>query len=259
MAKKTCEACGREIGIMTGKVKLKDGYICTDCYRKLGFSSWNGNEMVQAGTMTLTEIQAFSDRKEQELLEIQNFMPTGNVGLLAKFDDQKKEMILSEKEHISYKPYHYTLFRYDQIVDFEILENGSSVASGGLGRAMVGGLLFGSAGAIVGASTRKQSNVCSDLKVKITVKDYLKPAFYITLINSDQKKSGLIYKTNMKLAQDLISQLQLIVNSMQASGERQNQTVVSTADEIRKFKELFDDGIITQEEFDAKKKELLDF
>lgn len=31
----------------------------------------------------------------------------------------------------------------------------------------------------------------------------------------------------------------------------------STADEIRKFKELLDDGIITEEEFDAKKKQLL--
>ena len=31
----------------------------------------------------------------------------------------------------------------------------------------------------------------------------------------------------------------------------------STADEIRKFKELLDDGIITQEEFNVKKKQLL--
>lgn len=34
-------------------------------------------------------------------------------------------------------------------------------------------------------------------------------------------------------------------------------TSSSAADEIRKFKELLDDGIITQEEFDAKKKQLL--
>lgn len=34
-------------------------------------------------------------------------------------------------------------------------------------------------------------------------------------------------------------------------------TYVSTADEIKKFKELLDMGIITQEEFDKKKKELL--
>lgn len=32
---------------------------------------------------------------------------------------------------------------------------------------------------------------------------------------------------------------------------------VSTADELRKFKELLEDGILTQEEFDAKKKDLL--
>lgn len=32
---------------------------------------------------------------------------------------------------------------------------------------------------------------------------------------------------------------------------------VSQADEIRKFKELLDDGILTQEEFEAKKKQLL--
>lgn len=32
----------------------------------------------------------------------------------------------------------------------------------------------------------------------------------------------------------------------------------SSADELRKFKQLLDDGIITQEEFDEKKKQLLE-
>ena len=36
-----------------------------------------------------------------------------------------------------------------------------------------------------------------------------------------------------------------------------NQQTVSSADEIKKYKELLDSGIITQEEFDAKKKQLL--
>ena len=35
------------------------------------------------------------------------------------------------------------------------------------------------------------------------------------------------------------------------------QTVTSCADELKKFKELLDMGVITQEEFDAKKKQLL--
>ena len=37
----------------------------------------------------------------------------------------------------------------------------------------------------------------------------------------------------------------------------QNPTAVSTAEELKKFKDLLDSGIITQEEFDAKKKQLL--
>lgn len=37
----------------------------------------------------------------------------------------------------------------------------------------------------------------------------------------------------------------------------QSEDVRGTADEIKKFKELLDGGIITQEEFDAKKKQLL--
>ena len=36
-----------------------------------------------------------------------------------------------------------------------------------------------------------------------------------------------------------------------------NPPAVSSADELKKFKELLDMGIITQEEFDAKKKQLL--
>ncbi len=36
-----------------------------------------------------------------------------------------------------------------------------------------------------------------------------------------------------------------------------DETDTSSADEIRKYKELLDDGIITEEEFEAKKKQLL--
>ena len=35
------------------------------------------------------------------------------------------------------------------------------------------------------------------------------------------------------------------------------QNALSTADELKKFKELLDMGVITQDEFDAKKKQLL--
>ena len=42
------------------------------------------------------------------------------------------------------------------------------------------------------------------------------------------------------------------------SVENKSIASISVADEIFKFKKLLDDGVITQEEFDKKKKQLLD-
>lgn len=41
------------------------------------------------------------------------------------------------------------------------------------------------------------------------------------------------------------------------NAQQNGQPAISSADELKKFKELLDSGIITQEEFDAKKKQLL--
>lgn len=48
-------------------------------------------------------------------------------------------------------------------------------------------------------------------------------------------------------------------NEMEKRKRSEKPTVaaLSPADEIKKFKDLLDQGIITQEEFDAKKKQLL--
>ena len=48
-----------------------------------------------------------------------------------------------------------------------------------------------------------------------------------------------------------------LINSMINQKFADNSASISAVDEIKKFKELFDMGVITQEEFDAKKKQLL--
>ena len=49
------------------------------------------------------------------------------------------------------------------------------------------------------------------------------------------------------------------IREMHEKEMRKEKLIVSSADEIRKFKELWDDGIITEEEFKDRKKELLKF
>ncbi len=56
-----------------------------------------------------------------------------------------------------------------------------------------------------------------------------------------------------------LTQENLILSKRQEFKSVSNQTVtaVSSADEIRKYKELLDEGIITKKEFDNKKKQIM--
>lgn len=71
--------------------------------------------------------------------------------------------------------------------------------------------------------------------------------------NADENTVTLVSKTEYEQALEI---KELIENASNNETTQQVQTN-DVADEIRKFKSLLDEGILTQEEFDAKKKELL--
>jgi hypothetical protein len=153
-------------------------------------------------------------------------------------------------------------YDYDDILSFELLEGGETITSGGLGRVVIGGLTFGAAGAIVGGITggKKSKSVCESLVIKISINNLQNPTAYIKFINTATKKSSYIYKLKENLAQECISIFELICKDVQRKSSESlvSQVVpLSEADEILKFKNLLDLGIITQVDFEAKKKQLL--
>lgn len=153
------------------------------------------------------------------------------------------------------------VFEYSDLIDFELLEDGTSVTKGGLGRAVAGGLIFGGVGAIVGGVTggKKAKQICNKLQIKITLNNMSNPVVYINLINGEIKTNGIVYKTTYNSAQEILSVLQLICNENNLSNniDRNINTSESVADEIKKYKELLDMGAISEEEFAEKKKQLL--
>ncbi len=294
MAQKFCMICGNKIGTLSSKVTLANGYICKNCAKEMGADDLESKVLRDNKNMSLADLKSLIAAKQEEIAQVESFQPTLKISEMAQFDDVNRRMILSSHTHIVYSPKVYTVLGYDQILDFELIEDGKSVAKSGLGRAVVGGILFGEAGAIVGATTRhKQDEICNEMTLKITVRgaaDY--PAFYMYLITTETKKSSLSYKAIAKEAQDIMSELQVIIDSNRdgygaavagatgtgpqgaegsvayapthAAAPAANAAqagaagpVADPAEEIRKYKSLLDDGIITQHEFDAKKRQLL--
>lgn len=185
---------------------------------------------------------------------IEGFNPTKILGKF-QIDDTNKTWLIDNRNILNKTM--PKIYNYSDILDYELLEDGESIASGGLGRALVGGVLFGGVGAIVGGVTgnKKSKSICNSLRIKITTNDINNPVVYADFLNTSTKKDSIIYKTWFDLAQKCLSTLQVITNGNQE--EVKEKPVESSADEILKFKNLLDQGIITQEEFEAKKKQLL--
>lgn len=254
-----CRKCGITVTpLSTGKITLLDGALCNSCYQSLGFSAIDKDSLMRLKTKTYDQVVAYSRQGIRDQNIAQYFIPTYAPAPYCKFNDRTKKMLVADRVHISYEPKHFTVFSYDQIISYELLEDAGSMASGGLGRAAVGGYLFGGVGAVVGGLTRSYKGTCTRLQIKLTVKDYSAPAFFITIIDSATKKDSVAYQKYIKEAESIISKLMLIVRNREAGYvERPSANTESVADQIRSFKALLDDGIITQEEFDAKKKQLL--
>ena len=66
-----------------------------------------------------------------------------------------------------------------------------------------------------------------------------------------------MFRVKSVLKKTLIPFINAVNNSIEEMKKIQNSPKLSVADEIMKFKRLLDEGAITQEEFDKKKKELL--
>lgn len=199
------------------------------------------------------------------------FSPTKIIGTRLAINEDKRQWAICENEfNRALKTFttldgrteeYYPVYSFDDIISFELLEDGETITKGGIGRAFIGAAAFGHTGAVVGAITggKREKQICTNLSIKITTKNISNPAVFIKLITSSKSKNNINYKKEFENAHQILSALQAICdesNSLKIDLRDANATI-SVADEIRKFKALFDDGIISEEEFNEKKKELL--
>ena len=251
-----CDICGQP-----GKTRNIDGvYICKECFSTVqrirnddieAIAIWIDSPptaITEKGSMFLAPLL---NKKEGMLIAAREQAAIDRDPDIIDYSAIR----FHAKDHLVVLPNALSSIEipYDDIVDYELLEDGAIVHEGGIGRAVVGGLIAGGAGAIVGSTTRKSKDYCTSLAIKITARN--RGAEYATFINSRVNKNTLAYKTSYKAAQDALSQLLLITeeNKKNAAPEQ----VVSKADEILKLKELLDAGAIDQEEFTMLKQRII--
>lgn len=172
-------------------------------------------------------------------------------------DDVQKQFIL-EKEAEKTKAYSFS-----DIINYEIYENGKSKVQGRAGSALIGGAFFGIGGLIIGSSmSRSIDEECTQLKLIIRINDPIEPQIAIDYVVGTVNKSGNTYRKYIENLQSLCSHLEYMINSktleQSATAQPQNATTQKTPKEqLQELKEMLDSGLITQEDYELKKKQIL--
>lgn len=106
----------------------------------------------------------------------------------------------------------HVFVNYEDILGMEVQEDG--VKTNGVGRAVVGGVLAGGAGAVVGAVTGKKT--VKNIRILIYLKDVLNPQVSIVLSHSSNiKVDSMVYRNIMTF----INQLQATIKAIIYDGQ----------------------------------------
>lgn len=182
--------------------------------------------------------------------DLRSFDPDKKIGNYMWIDNKNKLLMISTKNMM--KPKY--LLRFDNILEYAVYQDDKEVTiKSGLGRAAVGGLLFGGAGAVVGALTgsEKTKKYVKNLWLVLELdgKDTeSKKAMIPFIVMSKTDTSSQLFKAYARDLEICLSALDGILSP----NDSQNNF-----DTLREMKQLLDDGIITQTEFEMKKRELL--
>ena len=184
---------------------------------------------------------------------------------IARIDIETQKKLLGA---YSYYESESVVLKFEQILDFEIFENGNSVVSSKTGSAIVGGLLFGGLGAIAGASgSRIISDNCKTLKLNIYTTDVTNSVVTLDLLDKGIEKNSTEYENLKDTINKMIGFLKIARESnRQAERKEDKKVIVENIEDINqnnnlsKLKELAqlkEQGIITDKEFEESKKKIL--
>ncbi len=265
---KQCSICKADLGVFASKYACLDGYVCDDCYFKAKTKKTRKNVTVQNVKDGLFNKKRTEERELRSIKAAHNINQSNSTALSSSWKDYRYFSVSHSNKQFKIQK-DDTVYNFDQLISYELVEDDKTItkSKGGVGRAIVGGVLAGGVGAVVGATTGKteSTDVVTQLYITIVTGPIAKN-HTISFIFSEVKKGGFIYNAHMALARQIIAELKIIEKSnnddmLQAQDiqEKNNQTqdISVPYEELKQLKELLDMGVITQQDFDAKKKQLL--
>ena len=270
-SKHYCAICGKKVGWLSSS-SLQDGKICDTCGAKIGLDN-SADANIVAKTLTIKDVEKyntshtkinikqaiFDSKTEYEKLLI-TFKKEGNGHVGKVYMDNKRQQFLIKQtftEHLDDTP--PTLYNYSDLESYDPIENGTTIEKKhGLSRTIAGGLIAGPTGAALGAFSGNKAYAAVS---KVSVVLYFSGDHRVeaVLLNTDTKTDSGEYHAVKQILLRFCHELDNIIaeNNNAANTATSAPTISTDTDQLRDLKGLLDDGVITQADFDAKKKQIL--
>lgn len=290
-----CDVCGSKMGIWDS-YRLADGKCCPNC-KKLANSHKNMVSDVKTRIANIENKRYIIDKllsffefeykrfdlefryDDSKGADIKNAVRIGFAGseyltyhnntlyFIQGWDDYFIKHIEAKfisnvfaDKNVEFEPLGIRAILYENI-EFYYKEGDiqytSDVTGGGglsLTGAIIGGIVAGGVGAIIGSCKS-----IDPIRTKVSTHNATKTVLVYKdgdeRVSEEYERHELYNYLLLKIPEKDLKTVQL---SLANSNHTKNNSGASAADEIRKFKGLLDDGIISQEEFEMKKKQLLE-
>lgn len=187
--------------------------------------------------------------------------PSGNFYLAIDAKNRRWVLVIPNLPH----PY---IYKFKELISYELVDDGETTYSSNAGKALVGGLLFGAAGAVVGAASKKKvETTCEDMHIDLNINVIKSPMQVLQINDEEISRDSELYKQKLAFAKNIMAMLAYIKENAeptqpeeQQPEQKQLEGPQGTGDiyaEIEKLHALKEKGIITDEEFQKKKSSLL--
>lgn len=228
---KQCPICGENYSILT-KTKVSDGEVCSYC----------GKMCLTPKLSTIEEIRGFYERNENRKAIFKKDATIRSVESLGI------PIIDIDKTNNLFK-FEANFFSFDQVVSCELKETvEEEIVKTKTTKKPMLSTAFTGIKKSNSVSKKAPSKIKKELLVELRYPDGIKTVVF----NSAIDKLKNFFDTCITKSQN-----QEIDNEQSSMFLDDSSAQTLAVDEIRKYKQLFDDGIITEEEFNEKKKQLL--
>ena len=200
--KEVCAMCGGKLPLI-GTVQLANAKMCPQCRERC--------------TQYLTLPQRFtSDNIRENMADAQENRKLYSIFAPQEFpyalqvDYQNQLFAVATKKFLKLQKGY--IFRFDELKDYSVEQDGNTIQKSGAGSAVIGGLLFGGVGLVAGGLMgRKTKETITKMSIVLKTTNKWAPEVEIKIVASEIKKGSMTYNMVKTSTEQLLQVLDTIL------------------------------------------------